>query len=73
MNENAQKIVAASTLALLGWIVLEQRSLRSHVQTEIAAVRSDVSDLRERMARLEGRVDTMVDLFEGHVTGDCNE
>jgi hypothetical protein len=58
-------------LALLGWIVLEQRSFRSHVQTEIAAVRSDVATLRsevhadiaglrERMARLEG-------LFEGHL------
>ena len=43
----------ALILAMLGWLAVEQR-----------ATRSDVADLRERMARIEV-------LFEGHVKGDC--
>ena len=51
---------------MLGWLITDQRSLRSYVHAEVSTVRSDISDLRERMARLEG-------LFEGHVRGDCEE
>ena len=50
----------AATLG--GFILVGQNSLQA-----------DVSDLRERMARLEGRVDTMVTLFEGHVKGNCEQ
>ncbi len=39
-------ILAAVNLALLGWIVAEQRIMRR-----------DIGDLRERMARLEGLFD----------------
>lgn len=63
MNGRAQALVATAMLVLLGWIVLEQRSFRSFVHTELAGVRSDIGDLRERMARLEGRVDTLVEIF----------
>ena len=54
MNGNAQKIVAAVVIAMLGWIITDQRALRS----EVTEVRNDIADLRERMAKLEG-------LFEG--------
>lgn len=54
MNGNAQKIVAAVVIAMLGWIIADQRALRS----EVTEVRNDIADLRERMAKLEG-------LFEG--------
>lgn len=46
MAENLMPILGTVIVALLGWLVAEQRSLRS-----------DVSDLRERMARLEGLFD----------------
>lgn len=46
MTEGLVPIFGAVIVALLGWLVAEQRSLRS-----------DVSDLRERMARLEGLFD----------------
>ena len=59
MNGNAQRIVATVMLAMLGWLIADQRGLRS----EVVEVREDIADLRERMARLEGRVDTLVDVF----------
>ena len=40
-------VLGTVIVALLGWLIAEQRTMRS-----------DISDLRERMARLEG-------LFEG--------
>lgn len=43
MTSDLMLVLAAVIVAKLGWIVTEQRSLRH-----------DVSDLRERMARLEG-------------------
>lgn len=46
MAESLTPILGTAIVALLGWLVAEQRSLRS-----------DVSDLRERMARLEGLFD----------------
>ncbi len=55
MNEKSQAVVAAIMLAMMGWIVTEQHALRP-----------DVGDPCERMARLEG-------LLEGHVKGDCSE
>ena len=52
-NEKALPVLATLILALLGWIVAEQRALRA----EVGAVRSEVSSLREGMARLEGLFD----------------
>ena len=52
MNSKGQTIVAAAMLAMLGWIVAEQR-----------LVRGDIADLRKHMTRLEGRVDTLVEIF----------
>ena len=60
MNGNSQKIVATIMLAMLGWLIADQRGLRSYVRMEISAIRSDIADLRERMARLEC-------LFEGNL------
>lgn len=63
MNGNAQRIVATVMIAMLGWLIADQRGLRSYVRSELSSMRSDIADLRERMARLEGRVDTLVDVF----------
>ncbi len=60
MNGNSQRIVATIMLAMLGWLIADQRGLRSYVRSEVSAVRSDIAELRERMARLQG-------LFEGHL------
>lgn len=57
------------TATLGGMMLSGQNALRR----DVSSLQSDVADLRERMARLEGRVDTMVILFEGHVSGDCGE
>lgn len=59
MNGNAQRIVATAILAMLAWLVADQRGLRG----EVRQIHSDIADLRERMARLEGRVDTLVEIF----------
>ena len=61
MNVNVQGIVAALILAMLGWLIVDQRSLRGYVRTEITAIRSDIADLRERMARLEGQMDVAIE------------
>jgi len=58
MNGKTQAIVSAAILALLGWIVAEQRSLSGDLTKFRTGVHGDIADLRERMARLEG-------LFEG--------
>lgn len=65
MNGKAQSIVAAVVIAMLGWIITDQRALRSEVTAlraelhrDIAGLHEDIAELRERMARLEG-------LFEG--------
>lgn len=52
MNGKSQTVVATAVLALLGWIVIQQQMLQANV-----------GDLRERMARLEGRVDMLVNVF----------
>lgn len=52
MNDKGQTVVATAVLALLGWIVIPQQMLQANV-----------GNLRERMARLEGRVDMLVDVF----------
>ena len=54
MTVNLMPLLGTVIVALLGWIVAEQRALRS----EVGDIRSDVANLREHMARLEG-------LFEG--------
>lgn len=46
-------VLGTIIVALLGWIVAEQRQMRS-----------DIGDLRERMARLEG-------LFDGFTKGEA--
>lgn len=54
------------------------------LHSDVQDLRGDVGDLQqsmlrlevqltERMARLEGRVDTLATLFAGQVNGDCNE
>lgn len=47
------------TAALGGFILSGQSSMRS----DIRAVQEYVADLRERMARLEGRIDTLVEVM----------
>ncbi len=54
---NLMPILGTLIVALLGWLVAEQRLMRS-----------DIGDLRERMARIEGRVDTLVDMFTREAT-----
>lgn len=58
MTSNLTPVIAAvvavfgtANIALLGWLVAEQRIMRRDMHR-------DIGDLRERMARLEG-------LFEG--------
>ena len=63
MNGNAQRIVATVMLAMLGWIIADQRSLRGEIRSlDEHMTRLEVT-LSERIARLEGRVDTLVDVF----------
>ena len=70
MNGRALVITVISVSVALGGLMLQGFS---RIDTEIAGMRDEIGDLRERMARLEGRMDTMVTLFEGHITeGDCN-
>ena len=59
MNGKAQAIVSATVLALLGWTVVEQLVLCAQLNRS-AEVRTNTTDLRENMARLEG-------LFKGHL------
>ena len=66
MNGKAQSIVAAVIIAMLGWIVADLLSFKSQVHSDFAAVRSEIADLREHMARLEG-------LFQGQLEGDCQQ
>ena len=61
--------VVSVGVGLGGLIISGQRTLGRAIESNriaIAAMQEDVSDLRERMARLEG-------LFEGHLNGDCSE
>lgn len=54
------------TAALGGMILSGQDQLAASIETnwkDIGEIRSDIADLRERMARLEGRVDTLVNVF----------
>ena len=48
------------TVMMASWIVNGQQVLQQ-----------DVADLRERMARLEGRFDTLETLMARHLEGDC--
>ena len=57
MNGKAQGIVATIMLAMMGWIVAQQRGLRPCLGSEITALREDIANLREDLARLEGQVD----------------
>ena len=46
--------------ATVGGLIL---SGQSNMRSDIRAVQEDVADLRARMARLEGRVDTLVEVM----------
>lgn len=53
-------------IGLGGLILNGQLTLSAAIESnraDIAEIRSDIGDLRERMALLEGRVDTLVDVF----------
>ena len=54
MSGRAQSVVAAVMIALLGWIILDRRGLRSEVASLRNEVHAEFGDLRDRMARLEG-------------------
>ena len=60
MNGKGQAVVATVMIAMLGWLITDQRALRADVAALRSEVHADIADLRERMARLEG-------LFEGHL------
>ena len=68
MNGKAIIIAVISVGVGLGGLILNgQRTTNraiSELRGEIREIRSDVGDLRERMARLEG-------LFEGHVNREA--
>ena len=51
--------LGALTTAIGGLILSGQSSIKS----DIRAVQEDIGDLRERMARLEGLVDTLVEVM----------
>ena len=57
MNGKAQGIVATIMLAMMGWIVSEQRGLRSYLGSEITALCKDIANLREGVTRPEGQVE----------------
>ena len=54
MNGNAQRIVATVMLAMLGWIIADQRSIRNEIRSLDQRVTDLEVSLSERMARLEG-------------------
>ncbi|MDE0106649.1 MAG: hypothetical protein OXN96_02510 [Bryobacterales bacterium] len=64
MNGRGVIIAIVSVGIGLGGLILNsQRTLAAAIESnrgDIAEIRSDIADLRERMARLEG-------LFEGHL------
>lgn len=63
MTGLAQKVVAGLVIAMLGWIIADQRGLRGEVRAlDQRMTRLEVS-LSERLARLEGRVDTLVEVM----------
>ena len=66
MNGKSTAIVATLVLAMLGWLAVEQRLMRSDIGKLGERMSSLEVTLTERIARLEG-------LFEGHVGGDCEE
>ncbi len=70
MNGRGLIIAVISVGVGLGGLTLNgQRTTNRAIEglrVEMTEVRSDIADLRERMARLEG-------LFEGHVQGGCDE
>ena len=59
MNGKGLIIAILSVGVALGGLMLRGFA---GIDTEIAAMREDIGDLRERMARLEGRVDTLIEM-----------
>lgn len=70
MNGKAQSLVAAAMLALLGWIVAEQRAFQTQVNRDFAGVRSEIAALGNHMGGLEQRMARLEGLFEGHLNRD---
>ena len=68
MNGKGMIIAIVSVGIGLGGLILNgQRSTSREIagiRSELVAVREDIADLRERMARLEG-------LFEGHLSREA--
>ena len=68
MNGQRGPIIAVISVgvALGGLILNSQRSLEAAIEDNTVAIRElqeDVADIRERMARLEGRVDLLVEIM----------
>ena len=67
MNGKGIIVALVSTGAALAGLILNGQHTTNRaidgLRLEVKEVRSDVADLRERMARLEGRVDTLVEVI----------
>ena len=59
MNGKGQAAVGAIMIAMLGWLITDQRALRTDVAALRSEVHQDIGDLRERMVRMEGRLDSL--------------
>ena len=58
MNGKGQAAVAAIMIAMLGWLITDQRALRTDVAALRSEVHQDIGDLHERMVWMEGRLDS---------------
>ena len=54
MNGKGQAAVAAIMIAMLGWLITDQRALRTDVAALRSEVHQDIGDLHERMVWMEG-------------------
>ena len=65
-------LILTVTLALAGLILAQSRSLRrgmSRMESRIDRVESQVGDLRDRLARIEGYLDVLREFFVGSGRG----
>ena len=56
-------------ITIITTIVLAWGSLSWFIWSSHKDIHGDMADLRERMARLEGSIDVLKDLFQASVTG----